>query len=1042
MRIVRVELQNIKSYRDAVIDLQRGVTAIRGHNGAGKSTLVEAIGWALFNTLPYTQEMFVREGEKFGKVTVRFISPKDDREYEVVRRCGNGATWWVVDPETGVRHDSAADIQSFIREQFQIDGSITLADLFNSAIGVPQGSLTADFLMSPANRKKRFDALLQVEDYATAAKNLNETVSHLKQKRAGQDKDIEGLERDVAQLDEARAQLEDLRVSLRALEAERDRFEREAEQVEARRNTLLQAQTEVMRREGAAAAAAAELTGARQRLASAEALLTEARDAARAVDEARQAHERYLKAEREQAAARLRQRDRDDLRQREAAAAARQAETEASARHTRQRLTAVEQAEREIVALQGAVTRQGELERGRDAARQDSEKLRDARARASRGATALAELNTSIESRQREIAVIEAARAKAEALSERKRMVEELQAAAAVRQQREARRTAIASERNANAKRREDASRDATKLAENVRKLEGVRTLVDRLPALTESERAASEAVASAEARMAQSRVSRDQAGAGNCPFLAEPCLNIQKRGENNLRAYFDKRIADEERALGPLQEKLKVARALADDARMKKLHLERMEEFQGRLTKALEAIKDCDDASARLDTEEAEIGAGLKRGGDATALAKAQAALQASETADRRLATLASVQRDLADKRDQRAREAAEHAQLTSLATALAGAPEALRAAEAELAALGDPRKTVNGLSARAAERGALEDALAKTERELAALKADRAGITASLAPYANLDAELTMLDAELSRTRAAHTRFVQNENAAALLPARGAECEEAKRSYATAEASDGKAREALAAARKRFDASELARVSERATALSDARGENRQRLQGTRTTIEALEERLRVGQARVAALDAARVERDKLAAMETTLQQFRELLREAGPQVTRALLSRISSQANAIFGDIMGDRAGVLAWENEYEITLRRDGATRTFAQLSGGEQMTAALAVRLALLRQLTRLDMAFFDEPTQNMDGERRSALAEQLRRVRGFEQLIVISHDDTFEQGLDGVIHLEKRDGATRVAEGEDVYATESPLEDDLSALAL
>jgi exonuclease SbcC len=178
-------------------------------------------------------------------------------------------------------------------------------------------------------------------------------------------------------------------------------------------------------------------------------------------------------------------------------------------------------------------------------------------------------------------------------------------------------------------------------------------------------------------------------------------------------------------------------------------------------------------------------------------------------------------------------------------------------------------------------------------------------------------------------------------------------------------------------------------------------------------------------------------------LAATEATLQQFRSLIKDAGPQVTRALLSQISQQANTIFGDIIGDRASMLSWENDYEIVLRRDGKTRSFAQLSGGEQMSAALAVRLALLRRLTRLDMAFFDEPTQNMDGERRSALAEQLRRVRGFEQLIVISHDDTFEQGLDSVIHLEKRDGATRVAEGEEVFAatTDMPLEENLRALA-
>ncbi len=48
----------------------------------------------------------------------------------------------------------------------------------------------------------------------------------------------------------------------------------------------------------------------------------------------------------------------------------------------------------------------------------------------------------------------------------------------------------------------------------------------------------------------------------------------------------------------------------------------------------------------------------------------------------------------------------------------------------------------------------------------------------------------------------------------------------------------------------------------------------------------------------------------------------------------------------------------------------------------------------------------------------MDELRRMNLAEQIRRVRGFDQLIVISHDDTFEQGLDSLIRLRKVDGQT------------------------
>ena len=176
---------------------------------------------------------------------------------------------------------------------------------------------------------------------------------------------------------------------------------------------------------------------------------------------------------------------------------------------------------------------------------------------------------------------------------------------------------------------------------------------------------------------------------------------------------------------------------------------------------------------------------------------------------------------------------------------------------------------------------------------------------------------------------------------------------------------------------------------------------------------------------------LEAARQERATLEELQTMMEQFRKLIKEAGPHVLKAMLSDISAEANRIFGEIMGDRAAQLSWQNDYEIVLRRQGINRTFAQLSGGEQMSAALAVRLALLKKLSTLNIAFFDEPTQNMDELRRMNLAEQIRRVRGFDQLIVISHDDTFEQGLDSLVRLRKVDGETRVMSEDEMMAQAS-----------
>ncbi len=63
------------------------------------------------------------------------------------------------------------------------------------------------------------------------------------------------------------------------------------------------------------------------------------------------------------------------------------------------------------------------------------------------------------------------------------------------------------------------------------------------------------------------------------------------------------------------------------------------------------------------------------------------------------------------------------------------------------------------------------------------------------------------------------------------------------------------------------------------------------------------------------------------------------------------------------------------------------------------------------------------MAFLDEPTQNMDEARRTNLAQQVAGVKGFEQLFVISHDDTFERQVNHAVVVRKKDGESIVTYG-------------------
>src|SRR5512136_2517851 len=215
MLITRVELKNTKSYRDDAVTFAVGTNAICGENGAGKSTLLEAIGFALFDFLPYKQDDFVREGEKTATIAVSFISNQDGREYQVVRRCGGSSDYYVYDPEIGARVVSGkADASEWLKDHLGVEPTADLTALFRDAVGVPQGLLTAAFLQTPAQRKPIFDKLLQVDEYEQVWRDLRDTSGHLKDRIGESEKTIADLKARVERLPGLREKAKSLSVDV------------------------------------------------------------------------------------------------------------------------------------------------------------------------------------------------------------------------------------------------------------------------------------------------------------------------------------------------------------------------------------------------------------------------------------------------------------------------------------------------------------------------------------------------------------------------------------------------------------------------------------------------------------------------------------------------------------------------------------------------------------------------------------------------------------------------------------------------------------
>jgi len=355
--------------------------------------------------------------------------------------------------------------------------------------------------------------------------------------------------------------------------------------------------------------------------------------------------------------------------------------------------------------------------------------------------------------------------------------------------------------------------------------------------------------------------------------------------------------------------------------------------------------------------------------------------------------------------------RLSAEKTEIDDQIAGLADAERGLAAAASKLAALDDPRARIRLLEKDVARETELRDRLTDTESNLERLENDRRILVEQLEAYTELDQRLGSLSAERDATLEAYRRFLSNETMAKTVDERSSALKAAAANF-------GKLAEQLRLANAELEAAAAGYDGRRHEAERAALREAENRHSAVKAQLEAAEERL----ARLAgelarfseirkSLAAEFKEKERLEKIAEATAFIRDTLKEAAPRVARNYVYHVSLEANLLFREITGNAERTLKWGEDYAIILEEDGFERPFQSLSGGEQMAAALAVRLALLKQLTDIRIAFFDEPTTNMDAERRENLAMQISRITNFDQLFVISHDETFDSFVDNVVSV-------------------------------
>ncbi|ACM21524.1 DNA repair exonuclease SbcCD, C subunit, putative [Geotalea daltonii FRC-32] len=991
MQILSIHLKNIKSHRDSEIHFSPGINVLSGPNGIGKSTIFEAIGYAMFGVdardFVSNVDRFLTIGAKRGEIAVVFTAD-DGETYRVSRTVGTPANWRLA-KETGggfeiEDHANIEETEARIKELLGLAAGRSLAEQFKLVIGPFQNEFLGPFVLKQqSKRKEAFDEILGIDSWRKTFDGTKELGTIIKAKIGTLEAEIAGKEERVAVLPERQkelaglneeqaskiAELESTTAALALVNGHLQKMEEQKNGLEALRSELAQVLQSI--------------TSGNEHITNQKALVEQAISAARAAEEARPGKERFETAEKQLA----------ELREREKAKLALEKEIAELGNRQASALQAADHEEKEAVAQEKA------LKEGIAVLDKQEEVLKQA----------------------------------SSALLEKEKMQQE----------------AIDRQREVEAGFRELSLHQVPSISPYLKvtleKLNEIDNLVHQKNALLLAEkdwkekaatldhlRKEREAAQAEKAKLEGTRVGiiegEQKLAEGLCPFFQEQCGNLggkaslevfgtKKRqldalieGHARTIATMDKKIAEAE-AAGKEMEKFRLLRN--EIANLEKERLERDKE-------RIEHVKLLDVTSVIATFEHWMDSHGVEQ------CRKEGERLIAAEFTGPPNEQLAALKHW-----EQGCHDLVEMVGLIlgKMQTALDEPMTAIKAEKARMDAASEEMERRRLEFSETEKRITGRRQAAATHRETAtAADKEKQGQLAAFAQYAHVEASITENENVKKLTQPDHERFLQAEPLALDLPKR---------------------QETLAKYVKRLEDLEKDKTAKQAK-LGELEGaysaeahaetmKNKEALQtgeaALRESLNNLSQNLKRITAEIAELERIQGEIKSKQSEVQALKKKEELVKflrnkvfkNVSAQLSERFREEISLRADSIYRTI-AEADEELYWGDNYQIVLRdmSDGAIRERSddQLSGGQVMSAVVALRLALL-QTIGARVAFFDEPTSNLDASRRSNLAQAFRAIdhgkeevteHWYDQLFLISHDVSFTEITDQVIDLSEDKG--------------------------
>jgi DNA repair protein SbcC/Rad50 len=169
-----------------------------------------------------------------------------------------------------------------------------------------------------------------------------------------------------------------------------------------------------------------------------------------------------------------------------------------------------------------------------------------------------------------------------------------------------------------------------------------------------------------------------------------------------------------------------------------------------------------------------------------------------------------------------------------------------------------------------------------------------------------------------------------------------------------------------------------------------------------------ERANSQMREGQAKEAELSARKKEISEYKETDEALKKELGLLREArdifhtDKGVVKYLREKYIRQLGILLTEHFrrinqNPKYTDIVFDQDYELEIRGSDGGFSVEQLSGGERVQIAIALRMALLELLSPMRLLMLDEPFGSLDKDHREALGESLNRIAGEGQLLIVTH---------------------------------------------